>query len=295
MKVTFKIKKVDCANCAAKIEDKIKKLSGLNDVNYNFMSEKLTFHCDKEILDAAKKSLEEKLRRDQEKGMKKAIRAMVVGIPNVGKSSLINRIAGSKKAKVEDRPGVTVDKQWVPTKMGFDLLDMPGVLWPKFDDSIIGENLAFTGAIRDAILDTEELAVMLSKEEGDIKAMIEELEREGVILGKKTVIDWDKTDREYVNALIEVKVMPQRDDGFDKIAEKIYNYPEIKALYLMSGGFDFTVLIEGKTMREVAYFVAQKLAPIESVTATATHFVLRKYKDKGVIYGPAQIDERGNI
>ena len=144
----------------------------------------------------------------------------------------------------------------------------------------------------DATLTTKELAVMLSKEEGDIKNMIKTLEEEGTILGYRTVIDWEKTDREYVSALIEVKVMPQRDDGFDKIAEKLRNYPEIKALYLMSGGFDFTVLIEGKTMKEVAYFVARKLAPIEYVTATATHFVLKKYKDNGVIYSKPEKDLR---
>lgn len=144
----------------------------------------------------------------------------------------------------------------------------------------------------DATLTTKELAVMLSKEEGDIKKMIKSLEDEGTILGYRTVIDWEKTDREYVSALIEVKVMPQRDDGFDKIAEKLRNYPEIKALYLMSGGFDFTVLIEGKTMKEVAYFVARKLAPIEYVTATATHFVLKKYKDNGVIYSKPEKDLR---
>ena len=147
----------------------------------------------------------------------------------------------------------------------------------------------------DATLTASEIAMMLSKEEGDIKRMIDDLEREGVILGRRTVIDWDKTDREYVNALIEVKVMPQRDDGFDKIAEKIYNYPEIKGLYLMSGGFDFTVLIEGKTMKEVAYFVARKLAPVEFVTATATHFVLKTYKDNGVIYKKPDSDPRENM
>ena len=86
---------------------------------------------------------------------------MIVGIPNVGKSSLINRLAGAKKAKVENRPGVTLAKQWVPTEIGIDLLDMPGVLWPKFEDSTVGENLAITGAIRDAILDTEEIAMIL--------------------------------------------------------------------------------------------------------------------------------------
>ncbi len=147
----------------------------------------------------------------------------------------------------------------------------------------------------DATLTPKEIALMMGKEEGDVKKMIERLERDGVILGRQTVIDWDKTDREYVDALIEVKVMPQHDDGFDRIAEKLLAYPEIKGLYLMSGGFDFTVLIEGKTMREVAYFVARKLAPVEFVTSTATHFVLKKYKDKGVIYKATEEDARGNL
>ena len=91
----------------------------------------------------------------------RALKAMIIGIPNVGKSSLINRLAGAKKAKVENRPGVTLTKQWVPTEIGIDLLDMPGVLWPKFEDARVGENLAITGAIRDAILDTEEIAMIL--------------------------------------------------------------------------------------------------------------------------------------
>jgi DNA-binding Lrp family transcriptional regulator len=95
--------------------------------------------------------------------------------------------------------------------------------------------------------------------------------------------------------LIEVKITPQRDRGFDRVAEKIYNYPEVESLYLMSGGFDLAVMIEGKTMKEVAYFVAMKLAPIEDVISTATHFVLRKYKDKGVVYGAAPVDERGQV
>ena len=146
-----------------------------------------------------------------------------------------------------------------------------------------------------ATLTEKELAVMFNKDTGDIRAMIKKYEEDGVILGYKTIIDWDKTDREYVSAMIEVKITPQRDRGFDRIAEKIYNYPEVQSLYLMSGGFDLCLLIEGRTMKEVAYFVAQKLAPIEDVVSTATHFVLRKYKDKGVIYGPAHIDERGNI
>ena len=114
------------------------------------------------LADAVRELMAEKLERYHLKGMDgRKLKAMIVGIPNVGKSSLINRIAGNKKAKVEDRPGVTVDKQWVPTKIGFDLLDMPGVLWPKFEDQIVGENLAMTGAIRDQILDIEEIAMIL--------------------------------------------------------------------------------------------------------------------------------------
>ena len=144
-----------------------------------------------------------------------------------------------------------------------------------------------------AKLTPEQLAVMFNKEQGDIKELIRKYEAEGVILGYKAMIDWDKTDREYVTALIEVKMTPQRYRGFDRVAEKIYNYPEVQSLYLMSGGYDLCLVIEGKTMKEVAYFVAQKLAPIEYVISTATHFVLRKYKDKGVIYGAEQVDERG--
>ncbi len=111
---------------------------------------------------AVREILKEKIDRYEAKGMVgKQLRAMIVGIPNVGKSSLVNRLSKSKKAKVEDRPGVTLNKQWVTTDMGFELLDMPGVLWPKFEDRITGENLALTGAIKDAILDTEELGCIL--------------------------------------------------------------------------------------------------------------------------------------
>ena len=117
------------------------------------------------IAPAVRKVLADKLARYEEKGMKgRAVRAMIVGIPNVGKSSLVNRLSGGKKAKVEDRPGVTLTKQWVTTSVGIELLDMPGVLWPKFDDRETGERLAYTGAIRDAILDTEELASALCRD-----------------------------------------------------------------------------------------------------------------------------------
>lgn len=118
---------------------------------------------------AVKNILKDKLKRLEEKGMAgRKIKAMIVGIPNVGKSSLVNKLSGQKKAKVEDRPGVTLNKQWVATSQGFELLDMPGVLWPKFDDRLTGENLASTGAIKDAILDTEELGMILAKRLLDI-------------------------------------------------------------------------------------------------------------------------------
>ena len=114
------------------------------------------------LANAVRDILSEKIERYKAKGMQgRALKAMIIGIPNVGKSSLINRLAGAKKAKVENRPGVTLTKQWVPTEIGIDLLDMPGVLWPKFEDARVGENLAITGAIRDAILDTEEIAMIL--------------------------------------------------------------------------------------------------------------------------------------
>lgn len=147
---------------------------------------------------------------------------------------------------------------------------------------------------KDGRLSPETISIMLAKEVGDIKNKIDALEQDGTIVGYQAIIDWDKTDREYVTALIELKITPQRDLGFDRVAEKIYNYPEVKSLYLMSGGFDLAVFIEGRTMKEVAYFVAEKLAPMESVVSTATHFVLRKYKDKGLVYGRGEVDLRGN-
>ena len=121
---------------------------------------------------------------------------------------------------------------------------------------------------KDARLSTKSIAAMLEKEEGDIKKMIEGLESDGTILGYTALIDWDKTDKEYVTAIIELKVTPQRDRGFDKVAERIYNFPEVKNMYLMSGSYDFSLVIEGSTMKDVAFFVAEKLAPIESIVST---------------------------
>ena len=148
---------------------------------------------------------------------------------------------------------------------------------------------------KDARTTPEQLAVMLNCSVEDVNNIIDELESNGTILGYKTIIDWEKTDYESVTAMIEVKLTPQRESGFDRVAEKIYNYPEVKSVYLMSGAYDLSVLIEGKTLKEVALFVSQKLATIDAVMSTATHFVLHKYKDKGVLYVPNEIDERGNI
>lgn len=147
----------------------------------------------------------------------------------------------------------------------------------------------------DARLTPEQIAIMLDTDIETVKKEISAFEKDGTILGYKAIIDWEKTDRESVCALIEVKLTPQRDSGFDRVAEKIYNYPEVQSVQLMAGAYDLSVLIEGKTMKEVALFVSQKLATIDGVIATATHFVLHKYKDKGVLYDTAEVDERGNI
>ncbi|OPZ94969.1 MAG: Leucine-responsive regulatory protein [Firmicutes bacterium ADurb.Bin419] len=138
----------------------------------------------------------------------------------------------------------------------------------------------------------EQIAVMLNKSVEEVRAAIKKYEEDNVILGYTSMINWEKTTKESVIALIEVKVTPQRGQGFDKVAERIYKFPEVKACYLMSGGFDLTVIVEGKTMKEVALFVAEKLSPLDSVLSTATHFVLKKYKDKGVIFDEDHKDDR---
>ncbi|MBO4869127.1 MAG: Lrp/AsnC family transcriptional regulator [Clostridia bacterium] len=148
---------------------------------------------------------------------------------------------------------------------------------------------------KDARLTPEMLAAMLDRDAGEVRAMIDGYEKDGTIVGYNALIDWEKTGREDVTALIELKITPQRDLGFDRVAERIYNYPEVQSLYLMSGGFDLCVVIEGRTMREVALFVAEKLAPMESVISTATHFVLRKYKDKGLIMKRGDADIRSEL
>ncbi len=124
------------------------------------------------------------------------------------------------------------------------------------------------------------IAQMLGMEEKEVADKIEKMEKENVIVGYKTIVNWDKTDKDVVVALIELRITPQRGEGFDKVAERIYKYPQVKSLYLMSGAYDLAVTIEGKSMKEVALFVAQKLAPMDSIISTATHFVLKNTKRK---------------
>ena len=141
-------------------------------------------------------------------------------------------------------------------------------------------------------MDLKDLAALLGESEAAVANEIADMEKENIICGYHTMINWDNTGNEKVIALIEVKVTPQRGMGFDKIAERIYQYSEVNSVYLMSGAFDFTVIIEGKTMREVAQFVSEKLSPMDSVLSTATHFVLKKYKDHGTIMYEKPGDER---
>lgn len=141
-------------------------------------------------------------------------------------------------------------------------------------------------------IDVADLAALLGATEIEVANEIADMEKERVICGYHTLINWDRTSNEKVTALIEVKVTPQRGNGYDSIAERMYNYSEVHAVYLMSGGFDFTLIIEEKTMKQVASFVSDKLAPLEAVLSTSTHFVLKKYKDHGTVLDAPQSDER---
>ena len=141
-------------------------------------------------------------------------------------------------------------------------------------------------------INLKELAVLLGVEEVDVVSELASLESEGVICGYHTLIDWEKTSIEKVTALIEVRVTPQRGQGFDKIAERIYNYPEVKSVYLVSGGYDLLITLEEKSLKEISAFVSDKLSTLESVLSTATHFILKKYKDHGTILDKRREDNR---
>ena len=143
----------------------------------------------------------------------------------------------------------------------------------------------------DCTLSHAQLASMTGMSEAEVSHAIAEYEKNKLILGYKAIVDWDRTDRESVTALIEVSVTPQRGEGFDRVAERIYQYDEVESMYLMSGSFDLTVIIAGRTLREVAQFVGEKLAPIEGVTGTATHFILKKYKEKHLIFKKPEVQE----
>lgn len=141
-------------------------------------------------------------------------------------------------------------------------------------------------------IDLKELAIVLGVEEAAVVNELEKMEEEHIICGYHTLIDWDKVGIEKVTALIEVRVTPQRGMGFDKVAERIYNYPEVNSVYLISGGYDLMVTIEGRTLREVSQFVSDKLSPLDSVLSTKTNFILKKYKDHGTVMAEKTKDER---
>lgn len=148
---------------------------------------------------------------------------------------------------------------------------------------------------RNARIDIGELAAILGTDEAAVLNELEAMESERIICGYHTMINWDKVGVEKVTALIEVRVTPQRGMGFDKVASHITNYPEVTSVYLISGGFDFMVIIEGRTMRETAEFVSNKLAPIDSVLSTKTNFILKKYKDHGTLMAGSSVDERMKV
>lgn len=144
---------------------------------------------------------------------------------------------------------------------------------------------------KDCKLTAAQIASMVGADEAEVARIIRECEEERAILGYRAIIDWDKTECEAATALIEIKVTPQRGQGFARVAQRICQYPEVESVYLMSGGFDLTAIIKGKTLKQVALFVAEKLAPLEAVNATATHFVLKKFKDAGVLFSEDEIGQ----
>lgn len=143
--------------------------------------------------------------------------------------------------------------------------------------------------------DISELAVMLGIEENEVKKEIEEMQKSGLICGYKAVIDWEKLDTGAVSAIIELKVSPQADHGFEEIAKRVMMYNEVESVYLMSGGYDLCVTVRGKSFQQVAMFVAKELSTIDAVNATATHFILRRYKELDVVLCEGDYDDRGSI
>ena len=154
------------------------------------------------------------------------------------------------------------------------------------------ENLLLSLIENNAKMEVVDLAAALNESEENVENTIKDLEKNKTIYGYHTLINWDKTNHDVCTAVIQVNAKPERDYGYDRIAKKIYNFPEVKAVYLMSGGYDFMVMLEGKTMKEISMFTSSKLAPLESVVSTVTHFVLKKYKDHGTVLEAKKVDER---
>lgn len=144
----------------------------------------------------------------------------------------------------------------------------------------------------DCRLPLEQLATMTGTTLEEVAAAIADMEKKGIILRYSPVINWDKVARERVEAMIEVRVTPQRDQGFDAIAERIYRFDEVKSVYLMSGAYDLLLLVEAPTLKELAFFVSTKLSTLETVTGTATHFVLKRYKSEGIVFEDGKEDKR---
>ncbi len=146
---------------------------------------------------------------------------------------------------------------------------------------------------QNARFSTKQLATMLGKDEAEVRAAIEQLEKDGTIKGYKAVIDWENVDRDYVVALIDIKVIPKKDKGFEEIAEQVAQFKEVESVMLMSGGYDLSVMVSGKTLQDVAMFVSHKLSPLDDVQSTTTHFVLKRYKENGIPFSAERKDERG--
>ena len=165
-------------------------------------------------------------------------------------------------------------------------------MWKERKEFVVMREKILTFIEKNSRIDLKELAIILGVDEASVVNELQKMEEEHIICGYHTLIDWDKAGIEKVTALIEVRVTPQRGMGFDKVAERIYNYPEVNSVYLISGGYDLLVSLEGKSLREVSNFVSDKLATLDGVLSTATHFVLKKYKDHGTILTSKYEDER---
>ena len=219
---------------------------------------------------------------------------MILRLPAFGRCDTLQNIEGS----VTDREDRLYDACELRIHAG-NALSVPENE-ERMEHIRKGENMALreellTTIEKNSRIDVKELAIRLGVQEIDIINELQKCEEDGIICGYHTMINWDKVGIEKVSALIEVTVTPQRGEGFDKIAERIYKYPEVNSVYLISGGFDLLVSLEGKTLKEVSYFVSDKLSTLETVVSTATHFILKKYKDHGTILDKGYEDTREKV